>query len=137
MQRKFTVKPSGFTLIELMIVVAIIGVLSAIGVPAYQNYVAKSELATGLATLKSLLTPAELYWQENGSLADFTQYQDNSPLGEVSAPQTNTLQFTFDQGSLNGSSILYTRQDSGWQCSVNLASDLTLDIPQSCADNPQ
>lgn len=137
MQRKLTVKPSGFTLIELMIVVAIIGVLSAIGVPAYQNYVAKSELATGLATLKSLLTPAELYWQENGSLTDFTQLPNSSPLGQVTSPQDDTLQFTFTQGSIEDTSIQYVRETSGWQCSVNLASDLTLDIPQSCADNPQ
>lgn len=43
----------GFTLIELMIVVAIIGILSAVGVPMYQDYVKKSELASGTATLRA------------------------------------------------------------------------------------
>jgi type IV pilus assembly protein PilA len=53
-------KQQGFTLIELMIVVAIIAILAAIALPAYQNYVAKSQSTSGLADIRGGVTAARL-----------------------------------------------------------------------------
>ncbi|PSV02235.1 pilus assembly protein TapA [Photobacterium leiognathi subsp. mandapamensis] len=63
-------KQQGFTLIELMIVVAIIGILSAIAVPAYSNYTVKSKIVSSLAESSSYKTAVALCNQEQGSLTN-------------------------------------------------------------------
>ena len=58
----------GFTLIELMIVVAIIGILAAVAIPAYQDYIAKAQAAEAFSLLDGLKTPvAEAISQSAGA----------------------------------------------------------------------
>ena len=63
----------GFTLIELMIVVAIIGILAAIAVPAYQDYTIKSRVSEGTSLASPAKTAVDVYFAEgNTTLSSFS-----------------------------------------------------------------
>jgi type IV pilus assembly protein PilA len=56
----------GFTLIELMIVVAIIGILAAVAVPAYQDYIARAQVSEAVSLTTGAKTPISEYYNEKG-----------------------------------------------------------------------
>ena len=55
----------GFTLIELMIVIAIIGILAAIAIPAYQNYVKKAAYSEVISAMTSYKTAVDVCYAES------------------------------------------------------------------------
>ncbi|MBE9539837.1 MAG: prepilin-type N-terminal cleavage/methylation domain-containing protein, partial [Proteobacteria bacterium] len=58
----------GFTLIELMIVIAIIGILAAIALPAYQDYTVRAKMSEPIAALSEAKTAYTEYFSANGYL---------------------------------------------------------------------
>ena len=63
----------GFTLIELMIVVAIIGILAAVAIPAYQDYIARAQVAEPVQLLGGLKGPTEEWVGNDGTFPTTTE----------------------------------------------------------------
>ena len=65
--KAITARSSGFTLVELLIVVVIIGLLSAIAIPAYNSYVDKAKLTVSINTLESVRKAIDDYYSVSSS----------------------------------------------------------------------
>lgn len=72
-------KPHGFSLIELMIVVAIIGILSTIAIPSYQNYTQRARFAEVVAATAPFKTAISLALQEGTSAAELSNNNHGIP----------------------------------------------------------
>src|SRR5437762_13337180 len=84
----------GFTLIELMIVVAIVGILAAIALPAYQDYVVRSKVSELEAALAACKTSVAEYASSHGSAP-----ADTAASGSTGrAPRRDGAELAFDRG---------------------------------------
>ncbi|MFC0228619.1 prepilin peptidase-dependent pilin [Serratia aquatilis] len=74
----------GFTLIELMVVIAIVAILSAIGIPAYQRYIQKAAMTDMLQAMVPYKMAVEMCSLENGSVSECNAGTKGIPAGETS-----------------------------------------------------
>jgi type IV pilus assembly protein PilA len=139
---------SGFTLIELMIVVAIVGILAAIALPAFQDYTARAQASEALKASNPLQWGVGIYLAENGTIAGINtdpsltataaaingKYIQNAaitiaPDGSISVP--------FDAGSLVGETMILRPtlnglQISVWQCAWSAGTATARWLPSGC-----
>lgn len=138
-------KQQGFTLIELMIVVAIIGILAAVAIPQYQNYISRSQVSRVMGEVGALRTVTETCMMNgvDASSCDFGWNDSNLIAGDSSPLQgstadggliatidltANTASLEADFGNnassaISGQTLTWTRSNQGtWTCTTSVAS---------------
>ena len=119
----------GFTLIELMIVVAIIGILAAIAIPAYQDYTIRSQVTEGLNLAASVKASVAEFYAQNGTWPD-----DLVAIGmDVNNPPSGKYvsQILLDNGTIN---ITYSAQPP-FQANANIDTDVLSIRPMISGQN--
>lgn len=132
----------GFTLIELMIVIAIIGILAAIAIPQYQNYIARSQFAEPLTLLNGVQKPSQEkidsgteFGASTGDPSDSTNelgVQLSGTYGEVTAPGWAVADAEYEPSyefgdnvntNLAGQTVTYTydKATGKWSCATTVA----------------
>lgn len=122
----------GFTLIELMIVVAIIGILAAVAIPAYGDYTARAQAAEAMTLLDGLKTPMTEQFTNDGSwfLSGISAVTTGKYVSSVAANNTNyTLTATYRasgvSSKISGKQVhfYYNINGGSWTCANGAAGE--------------
>ncbi|MEN9151294.1 pilin [Xanthomonas euvesicatoria] len=136
-------KQQGFTLIELMIVIAIIAILAAIAIPQYNDYTARAQLAEGFTLASGLKTPiAEAYSQDNTDANSCVKPTGAISTGkyvaslEVAASGTGcTITATLNTAGVNNKvsgkkvALAYNKSTGAFTCSTDAPTEVK---PKAC-----
>jgi len=120
--KKITLKKNyGFTLIELMITVAVIAILARVAMPSYQNYVIRGNIPEATTGLSQIRSKAEQYFADNRNFTNFTCPQPDTVKNFTFSCPTLTASTYIIQASGNSSGMManfvYTINQSGTKTS--------------------